>query len=675
MKMAQRVLVGIALLVQMHVVCLGQTIPLSPLVDSQYLTNFVRAELYGETMRNGGTVFFGQDASPSQRGLVSMLEQNIGKDDFTGRVRFYVPPTISFATPTLFTITSSSGGTVGANSFFAYATSAGALIVRLTGNSSTDYRQGTVTNFVSVYGGRVIDLTLVRVTASPGLAIYVNGVSAVYGESTGGTPPSWAGDVVGPYLHIGNQQNTPWVDRLFEVQLYNIALSTDEARILTMYGAQALHRSARLVNKIKNVSKNADFSASGGNWVGVAGGTISYDGVGVELDITAATNGDGLKLPSGSAAALRVGVLHRLEFEIRNSSAISRTVKWGATTIATVAAGNGKYWIEFSPTVAAADLEISGNAGNWSLAAVRLSEVGSVDASMSLVSNGGFDEPGAGPPTFLGWFDSVSGVTAISKETSAANVLTLGTGSAGTAGASAAKIVIDGSGNAGTLITPAAVFSGQKYRLKYWSKADSTANTPQIVASGSQLLATNAVTTSWTQTVIDFIAAGPGFGFSPTVVLSTKGGAGRTVWIDNVELQPLGVTTDINLSQGIEYQAADKSVSGTHALLSGVKPMTAARRGVVRGRTTTNGNEQLCGGVILPVNGRIANVLITSSGSATINLGTASGGSQIASSVSIASGKNEVGTFVTRYSSNGQFWVNSNAGVTLDFTVLYDLVD
>ena len=58
-----------------------------------------------------------------------------------------------------------------------------------------------------------------------------------------------------------------------------------------------------------------------------------------------------------------------------------------------------------------------------------------------------------------------------------------------------------------------------------------------------------------------------------------------------------------------------------------------------------------------------------------VNIGNASGGSQIAAAVGIASGRNEVASFASRYSTTGNIWINSNGTSNLDITILYELVD
>ena len=66
-----------------------------------------------------------------------------------------------------------------------------------------------------------------------------------------------------------------------------------------------------------------------------------------------------------------------------------------------------------------------------------------------------------------------------------------------------------------------------------------------------------------------------------------------------------------------------------------------SRRGQLRGRTNTNGNQQLLGTGCIPTNARIAGIVINSDNSGTpvtsVNIGNAIGGSQIAAAASLQS--------------------------------------
>jgi hypothetical protein len=151
--------------------------------------------------------------------------------------------------------------------------------------------------------------------------------------------------------------------------------------------------------------------------------------------------------------------------------------------------------------------------------------------------------------------------------------------------------------------------------------------------------------------------------------------------LDNFSIRQAGAVLDLDFAMAAYRQVHDRSPNKLHALTTDSQIIfrNAPSFGRVRGRTNTNGNQQLLGAVCIPTNARIRGIIINSDNSGTpvtsVNIGNASTGSQIASGVTIASGRNEVGTFVSRFSSTGSIWINANGTSNLDITVLYDLVD
>lgn len=162
--------------------------------------------------------------------------------------------------------------------------------------------------------------------------------------------------------------------------------------------------------------------------------------------------------------------------------------------------------------------------------------------------------------------------------------------------------------------------------------------------------------------------------------------AGATVDIDNISLKPAGAMLDLDFSEVSKYFLPDRSTNRFHGVLvRGTSPVVAVRinytprRGVIFGRTNTNGNQQLLGQRCFPSNGRISHIGIVSdnSGVATsaVNIGTASGGSQIANAVPIVSGRNEVGTFASRLCISEEIWINANGTSNLDFAIYFDVLE
>jgi hypothetical protein len=150
--------------------------------------------------------------------------------------------------------------------------------------------------------------------------------------------------------------------------------------------------------------------------------------------------------------------------------------------------------------------------------------------------------------------------------------------------------------------------------------------------------------------------------------------------IDNITLKPAGAVLDLDFAAAIQYQVPDRSSNSLHGVVVGTPAfLNPPRYGQLRFRTNTNGNQQVLGQNCIPTNGRIFAFIINSDNSGTpvtsVNIGNASGGSQIAAAVAISAGRNEVGTFVSRYSGTGNIWINANGNSNLDITILFELVD
>jgi hypothetical protein len=637
----------------------GQSFPLGAgvnLASTTWVTNFVRDLSMGGDMGSRGALMFSGGKVTS-----TMLEQNVGSADFSLWARVYVPRSTS-GTPGIVEVTSSGTPSAATYSFRSYLNSAD-LVFALRGTATGNARVGTVSSFATTYAGRVVDLVFVRFGSTPSVTLYVNGVSTSYTETTLGTPPTWAGDVVGPYLHFGTSSDGAWMDRIGAGGIFNYAVSAQEAWDLSTHLVMPATRTARMRGKIKGQNLNGEIAGgSSVNWSTINTGTVTYDGVNFELDVTSTSNGDGAQLLNTYFSGVRLSTLHRLEFEVRNSSGATVSAAWGAQSIGS-GVGNGKWWLEWTPNTTSGDLKFTSTAGtSWSITGIRMTEVGNVDGASAEFANGGFDTAGGGGADVFGtWTETTSGSTAWTRETSAVY-----------SGTGAAKLVVDGSNNTGSLEQAGVLTVGRRYRVKLWAKVDATTGSPTAsVYSGSTAAFTVSLSTSYAQTSGDFTAT------STTLGVKNLSAPSRTLYFDNVELLDLGAAADLDFAAGVGYQAQDRTQSRAHAVIgsTGVEHAVAKRRGEIRGRTSTSGNQQLLGATCIPTNARIAAINITSDGSVTVNIGNASGGSQIASGVSVVSGKNEVGTFASRYSSTGAVWVNSTGTANLDFCVWYDVVD
>jgi len=121
-----------------------------------------------------------------------------------------------------------------------------------------------------------------------------------------------------------------------------------------------------------------------------------------------------------------------------------------------------------------------------------------------------------------------------------------------------------------------------------------------------------------------------------------------------------------NFTSTAGLQITDRSGGiNQHALLGGLNnDLTRPRRwGQLRARTSTNGNQQLCGGTCLPANARIDSLVVSNDNSGTpvtsVSVGNASGGAQIVNAASLAAGRNDLATLVSRFSTTMEEWISA----------------
>jgi hypothetical protein len=135
----------------------------------------------------------------------------------------------------------------------------------------------------------------------------------------------------------------------------------------------------------------------------------------------------------------------------------------------------------------------------------------------------------------------------------------------------------------------------------------------------------------------------------------------------------IGAIVDLDFTVGTGYQATDRSTNALHGtLFNGVEFTQPRRMAVLYATTNTNGNQQMLGTLAIPTNAIIEDVVVNSSGSATVSVGNASAGTQIVNGASVVSGRQKL-TIATPFSTTGNLWVASSAAVTLQFTIFYTI--
>lgn len=150
-------------------------------------------------------------------------------------------------------------------------------------------------------------------------------------------------------------------------------------------------------------------------------------------------------------------------------------------------------------------------------------------------------------------------------------------------------------------------------------------------------------------------------------------GTTPTTWTNASTLNRIGGLVDLDYTIGTGYQATDRSTNALHGtLFNGVEFTVPKRVAVLYATTTASGNTQMLGTLAIPTNAIIEDVIVNSTGSATVSVGNVSAGTQIVNGASVVSGRQKL-TIATPFSTTGNLWVNSSAAVTLQFTILYTI--
>ena len=148
-------------------------------------------------------------------------------------------------------------------------------------------------------------------------------------------------------------------------------------------------------------------------------------------------------------------------------------------------------------------------------------------------------------------------------------------------------------------------------------------------------------------------------------------GTTPTTWTNASTLNRIGGLVDLDFTVGAGYQATDRSTNALHGtLFNGVEFTQPKQVAVLYATTNTNGNQQMLGTLAIPTNAIIEDIIVNSTGSATVSIGNVSAGTQIVNGASVVSGRQKL-TLATPFSTTGNLWVNSNSTATLQFTILY----
>lgn len=225
------------------------------------------------------------------------------------------------------------------------------------------------------------------------------------------------------------------------------------------------------------------------------------------------------------------------------------------------------------------------------------------------------------------------------------------------------------------------LLAGKRYRVGFnyfITAANATMNGLRLqqLTTVQNITPIQSVTGAWTSiTPVEFV--------STETRLDVLGYAGAnnsftgngtdTFYLHSFVLTRIGAIVDLDFTVGAGYQAHDRSSNALHGtLFNGVEFMVPKKVAVLYATTSTNGNQQMLGTLAIPTNAVIEDIIVNSTGSATVSIGNASAGTQIVNGASVVSGRQKL-TIATPFSTTGNLWVNSNSTATLQFTILYTI--
>lgn len=220
---------------------------------------------------------------------------------------------------------------------------------------------------------------------------------------------------------------------------------------------------------------------------------------------------------------------------------------------------------------------------------------------------------------------------------------------------------------------------GKTYRLRFTHQLISGSNPGMFAQLQGAEAAGVAFTPTASPTTVDRTFVVTGATTSSGIVFYTNNANSAVIGITNVSLVRIGYTARLRTDTAAGLTALNGSKSSTNDstdfLLSttGVTTSPDGRTQTIRAQTTTNGNQQLFGASVIDTTKkwRIRSWNITSTGTPTVSLGSASGGAQYVSGAVLTAATNEI-TLLLRNPTVANLWCNSNSTATLDHVIVLD---
>lgn len=276
-------------------------------------------------------------------------------------------------------------------------------------------------------------------------------------------------------------------------------------------------------------------------------------------------------------------------------------------------------------------------------------------------NNGGFETAGGGgADVFASWGEFTSGTAVISRDTIDYSPALSSTASAKMLGVDGTAVAALNATGVGTLAP------SKRYRLSAAHKTSASNNVPWAGGTTNTALVTFATTTSWANYSAEFVMP-----VSDTIKFTQSGA--NTIWADNVILERIGAIVDLDFTVGTGYQAYDLSTNNLHGtMFGGVEFMMPRRSAVLYATTNTSGNQQMLATTAIPTNAIIEDIIVNSTGSATVSIGNASLGTQIVNAAAVVAGRQKL-TIATPFSTTGNLFVGSSTNAILQFTISYTI--
>jgi len=230
-----------------------------------------------------------------------------------------------------------------------------------------------------------------------------------------------------------------------------------------------------------------------------------------------------------------------------------------------------------------------------------------------------------------------------------------------------------GSNTADGLSRSSTVIPSKRYRFNfayYIPSGQTQITTLRAFVGLAQVVGGLIVTNAWTDVSAEGVATGDAF-LRVNQNFSGTGNGTDVFYIRAVTATRIGAIVDLDFTVGAGYQATDRSTNALHGtLVNGVEFTQPKRMAVVYATTSTATNQQVFGTLAIPTNAIIEDIIVNSTGTATVTIRDAVAGNIIVNAASVVAGRQKL-TIAQPFSSGGQLWVQSSTAATLQFTILY----